>query len=330
MFTYILRRIALLPVVLIMIHFLGFSYAYISRPIRAARTPDLREQLNNPLPLLETYKQHIQDIFNGSFLRPSDIGTQVGSLAQDLWQACIASLGLLAIAISFSILLGLALGLLAVRNQPPGVHRWLIPISTIGLAMPSFYVGSLGILAVVYLAISQSPTSSSAFPIRGFGWDDHLILPVIALMLRPTMQIAQITAGLLAGELDKQYVIAARSLGHTWHNIRWMQAMRNILSAVTLSIVASFHLLVGELVVVEWLFSWPGLGKLLASTLVPSLASINLSSSTIFLDPPTVAAAIAILGALFLIADLTASVLGQVFDPRLRSPEGTLLPRSLV
>jgi peptide/nickel transport system permease protein len=185
--------------------------------------------------------------------------------------------------------------------------------------MPSFYVGSLSILAVVYLAMSQGSNSEPPFPIRGYGWDNHLILPVIALMLRPTVQIAQATAGLLAGELGKQYVIAARSFGHTWRDIRWRQAMRNNLAAIILSIAGSFRLLMGELVVVEWLFSWPGLGKLLASTLVPGLLSTNLGTSALFLDPLTVAAAITIIGTIFLIIDLIASVLVRVIDPRLRS-----------
>jgi ABC-type dipeptide/oligopeptide/nickel transport system permease component len=323
MLRFILRRLAILPIALVLIHFLGFTYAYVARPIRAARTPYLREQVSNPEPLLETYTHHIQDIFNGSLFRPPEIGPQIGSFAQDLERAFIASLGLMAIAISLSIFLGMVLGLLAVRNQPPGVRGWLIPLSTVGLAMPSFYIGSLSVLAIVYLVISRGPNSEGPFPIRGFGWDNHLILPVLALMLRPTVQIAQVTAGLLAGELGKQYIIASRSFGHTWRDIRWRQAMRNILAPVILSIAGSFRLLVGELVVVEWLFNWPGLGRLLASTLVPGQLSTNLGTTAFFLDPPTVAAVITVIAALFLITDLLASFLVRFFDPRLRIQDET-------
>jgi hypothetical protein len=55
MFKYFIRRLAFFPLALILIHFLGLSYAYIARPIRAARTPYLREQVENPLPLLVMY-----------------------------------------------------------------------------------------------------------------------------------------------------------------------------------------------------------------------------------------------------------------------------------
>jgi ABC-type dipeptide/oligopeptide/nickel transport system permease component len=321
MFRFILRRLAILPIALILIHFLGFTYAYVARPIRAARTPYLRERVNNPLPLLETYQQHIQDIFNGSLLKPSEKGSNVGSLAQDLGQAFIASLGLLAITLVISTLLGLLFGLLAVRDQPPGLRGWFTPLSTLGLAMPSFYIGSLSVLAIVFLSLVNGPTNQKLVPIRGFGWDNHLILPVFALMLFPTVQIAQVTANLMVGELGKQYVIAARSFGHTWHDIRWRQAMRNILSAVILTIASTFRMLVGELIVVEWLFNWPGLGRLLASTLVPGKLSSNLGASSLFLDPPTVAIDIAIIAALFLLTDLFASVMVRIVDPRLRAQD---------
>lgn len=321
MLRLVLRRLAIIPLALILIHFLGFSYAYIARPIRAARTPYLREQVENPLPLLETYQQHIQEIFKGSLLQPLEEGPQIGSFAQDLWKSFIASLGLLVIALVLSILLGLALGLLAVRNQPPGLRGWFTPFTSLGLAMPSFYIGSLSILAIVFLSMANGATDEILIPIRGYGWDSHLILPVFALMLFPTVQIAQVTANLLVGELGKQYVIVARSFGHTWHDIRWRQAMRNIISAVILTIAKTFRILVGELVVVEWLFNWPGLGRLLASTLVPGVLSTNLGVSGLFLNPPTVAFDIVIIAALFLLTDLIATVIVRTIDPRLRAQD---------
>ena len=321
MFRFTLRRLAILPLAIVLIHFLGFTYAYVARPIRAARTPYLREQVNNPLPLLESYQQHIQDIFDGSLAKPIQKGPQIGSFAQDLGKAFVASVGLLLIALTVSTLLGLLLGMLAVRNQPPGLRGWFTPFSSLGLAMPSFYVGSLSVLAIVYLALATGIATKQVIPIRGFGWDNHLILPVIALMLFPTVQIAQVTANLMVGELGKQYIIAARSFGHTWNDIRWRQAMRNILSAIILTIASTFRMLVGELVVVEWLFNWPGLGRMLASTLVPGKLSTNLGASGLFLDPPTVAIIIAIIALLFLLTDLLASVLVRIVDPRLRTQD---------
>jgi len=91
-----------------------------------------------------------------------------------------------------------------------------------------------------------------------------------------------------------------------------------VIAPIILSIAGSFRQLFGELIVVEWLFNWPGLGNLLASTLVPNVLSTNLGASASFLNPPTVAADITMIGLLFLITDLLSSTLVRVFDPRLR------------
>lgn len=322
MFKFFLRRLAILPLALALIHFLGFSYAYIARPIRAALTPYFREQIGNQVPLLDSYSQYLQDVLHGALLRPIEQGPQIGSFTQTLGQAFIASLGLFTISIALSIMFGLLLGLLAVQNQPPRVRGWMSFLSTIGLSMPSFYIGCLIILMIIFLRVFVfSGPSSGSIPISGFGWDIHLILPVMALMVHPTVQIAQVTANMLVGELEKQYVIVARSFGHSWHDIRIRQAMRNVIAPVTLSIVSSSRLLIGELIVVEWLFNWSGLGNLLASTLVPNPLSNHLGVNALFLDPPTVAGVIAIIGAMFIITDIIAQILVRIFDPRLRVQE---------
>jgi ABC-type dipeptide/oligopeptide/nickel transport system permease component len=321
MLRYVLRRLAILPLALILIHFLGFTYAYLAKPIRAANTPYLRQQVGNEAPLLTSYYQYLQDILHGALSKSIDQGPQIGSFSATLGQSLIGSLGLLGIALSLSIIIGLILGLLAVRNQPPGVRGWMSILTTIGLSMPSFYIGSLSILVIVFVLVLHGPNSQSLIPIRGFGWDNHLILPVLALMLRPTVQIAQVTANMLVSELEKQYIIAARSFGHSWHDIRWRQALSNVIAPIVLSIAGSFRLLFGELIVVEWLFNWRGLGKLLAATLVPNTLSTNLGANALFLDPATVSGVITLIGMSFLIADLIASILVRILDPRMRAHE---------
>ncbi len=318
MFRYILRRLVIIPFALVLINFLGFTYAYIARPIRAASTPYLREQIGQQPPLFESYAQYIQGVIHGSLSRPISQGPQIGSFAQTLGQSFIDSTGLLIIAIIFAVIIGFGFGMLGVRNNPPGVRGWMTVLSTIGLAMPSFYIASLSVLAIVFVVVARGPNSESLIPIRGFGWDKHLILPVLALMLRPTVQIAQVTANELVGELGKQYIVAARSIGNTWHDIRWRYALRNALAPIILAIAGSFRLLLGELIVIEWLFNWPGLGNLLASTLVPGVLSTNLGANALFLNPPVVAAVVTIIGFLFLITDFIASILVHFIDPRLR------------
>lgn len=314
MTRYILRRLLIIPVTLILIHFLAFAYATVARPIRAARTPYLRESIES-VPLGEAYREHVKQILSG---KVDDVPGPLGGLGESIWAATKASLGLLIPAIVVSTALGLLLGTQAVRAQPAGVRRWLTPIATVGLATPSFYLGSLGILGIVYYVLWRGAGTESPLPISGFGWDEHMILPVIVLTLRPMVQIAQVVAGLMSGEFHKDYVIAERSFGYSWRNIRWKYSLKNILAPVLLTITGTFRLSVGELVVVEWLYHWPGLGYLLASALVPGELSTNLGATPLFLNPPLIAAIIAVIAALFLTADLVASIAVRTIDPRLR------------
>lgn len=87
----------------------------------------------------------------------------------------------------------------AAQTHPARVAGWLAPLSTLGLALPSFYVGAL-VLAGLLSYVLADPQAASPLPLSGFGWDAHLVLPVLALSLRPTAQVAQFTATLLAGE----------------------------------------------------------------------------------------------------------------------------------
>ena len=321
MMRFISRRLLLIPIALILVNFLGYSYAHIARPLRAARTPYVR--VEEAPPLLPSYAAYVQSLLNLDFdLELNLPGSRTGpsALGETLISATLASLGLLSISLVLSVIVGLAIGFPAVRNEPPGVSRWLTLVSTVGLAMPSFYIGSLLIVGLVFYVLWRGPGTSMPLPLDGFGWDLHLVLPVLALMARPTVQVAQVTAGLLAGELSKQYVVAGRSVGHTWRSIRYHYALGNIIAPVIITIAAMLRLLVGELILIEWLFRWPGLGRLLSWTLIPAQLTSS-QGSPLFLNPPVMAAVLTIIAVLFLLTDFIAALLVRFFDPRLRASE---------
>jgi len=143
-------------------------------------------------------------------------------------------------------------------------------------------------------------------------------------MARPTFQLAQVTAGVLSGELGKQYVIAGRSLGHSWRSIRLHYALKNVVAPVILTIAGLQRFLVGELIMIEWLFRWPGLGRLLGWTLVPAEMTSS-SGSPLFLNPPVMATVLTLIAALFLLADFFATLLVRYIDPRLREHDSEIV-----
>jgi peptide/nickel transport system permease protein len=320
---FILRRLLVIPLILLVVNLTGFTYAHYARPLRAERTPYVSQAEMSPV--LPAYRGYLMNLFQLSLadqlaLPGRENRDSMTTMGEAILRATAASLGLLTISLGLSILVGFYLGFIAVKTEPRGIKRWLTSVTTIGLAMPSFYIGSLLIFASVYYVLRHGPGTQTPLPIDGFGWDLHLVLPIMALMARPTMQLAQVTAGQMSSELGKQYVVAARSLGYTWRSIRSQYALRNVIAPLILTVAGLLRFTFGELILVEWLFRWPGLGRLLAWTLVPAQLTSS-SGSPLFLNPPLMATILVIIAFIFLISDFVAALLVKVFDPRLRNPE---------
>lgn len=305
MIRFVLRRLLIFPVAVLLANFIGFAFAFSVAPIVLSSNPYSRGQIGLP-PIFQEYGQYLQAVFRGDF-GTTYTGESVPSV---ILRFGPASLGLIGIALILSMLIGVSLGRLAVRQGRPGVAPWLTVISTVGLASPSFYIAVLFI--VLFLMVYLYTDLGRLIPFQGFGWDAHLILPTLALMIQPTVKIAQVTGGLLSEELERQYVTAALSFGHSFQNIKRRLAFRSILASVSLTVAASLRLMVAELIIIERLFNWPGVGKLIASALTPG------THASEFLAPPMVAALLAVLVAVFLLTDFCAMFLARLIDPRLR------------
>ncbi len=317
MLNYILRRLAIIPLALLLANFAGFAYAHFATYLQQQRNPFFAP-LEKPGPLLPAYGSYLQQASQGDFGSFQVAATSL-PIIEIVLTASIASFGLLMVSYTLSMIIGWLLGMLATRHDPPGVAGWLAPFSTIGLAMPSFFFGTIFIAGALAYVVRAGPDATVP-PVAGFGWDAHMIFPVLALMLRPTVQIAQITANVLSTEFSKQYVTTARGIGNPWPIIRLKHALLNALAPIILTMASSFRLLMGELIAVEWLFAWPGLGRLLAWILIPSQAT-NQAESMYFLYPPALAATLMAFALYFLLADLAASTLVRFFDPRLRAAD---------
>lgn len=317
MIRFILQRLLLLPLILAVVVVLTYAYAHTVQWEYAGRYGQLYQRLKvieqRPEALAPAFKDYV-----GGLLR-ADLGTLRNGerISVVLGQAGVASLGLLLAALALSAPLGVLLGIGAAHWQQRRPARWLMVSATMGMAAPSFYIGSLLILFSVAYALWRG--GGSPFPLAGFGWDRHMVFPLVALTLRPTLQIAQVTASLLTAELHKPYVTAARSIGQAWKTIKRRLAFRNVLAPVILSLAGSLRMLVTDLILVEWLFFWPGLGRFLAYALIPA-ARTNIALSPYFLDPAFTAALLTTLTLLFLLTDFAAAVLVRLFDPRLRVP----------
>jgi peptide/nickel transport system permease protein len=291
-----LRRLMAVPFIVFAANFIGFAYGYYIVPLRGARNPYFSTR---PVfePIFPPYLDYLQSIFTNQvdYIFPG----------KPVLNWTFASLSLFLPALFLSILVGIGLGRIAALNRPPRVAAWLTTLASLGLASPSFMIAGL-LISLVLLYMFSAPASAPApLPLVGFGYDSHLVLPTLALMIQPTVKIAQVTATSLVEELHKIYITVARSFGHTERNILGHVAFRNVWVNILLACASAVRMIMVELIIIERFFNWPGWGRAFSELIQGG-------------SPPEVATLLASLAALFLLTDLVISLLSQSADPRLR------------
>jgi len=183
-----------------------------------------------------------------------------------------------------------------------------------GSSMPGFVLGAILLSLLVYQLLYAGAGNTTLLPISGYGFDRHLILPVIVLAIQPTFHLAKVVAGLLENELQRDYIQVANSKGLTWAQIVRRHAWPNMLSPVLVTMGEALRLMIGALVIVEAVFLWPGVGRLLLYSL-----GLRLDAGppgVFFGNAPLIALLAVIVGSWLLLADLLAAVLAYHFDPR--------------
>jgi ABC-type dipeptide/oligopeptide/nickel transport system permease component len=168
----------IIPFILLLANFFGFLYAYYVGPLQAIRNPYAFGLIQLP-PFLPMYGEYLQRISQLDF----GIAPNNETVAALIARSTAASAGLLLISLVLSTAIGLLLGFRASARSPK-ISPWLTLLTTVGLAAPSFYLGILFITFSILILIS-GPASKTLLPFQGFGWDSHLVLPVMALMVRP-------------------------------------------------------------------------------------------------------------------------------------------------
>ena len=122
------------------------------------------------------------------------------------------------------------------------------------MALPSFW---LGILLLLLFSVKFK-----VFPLFGSGTVMHLILPAISLGIARAAVLLRLTRASMAEELSKEYVIAARSKGLTERRVNYKHALKNALLPVITIGGIQFGYMLGGAIIIEQVFSLPGLGRL--------------------------------------------------------------------
>ena len=213
------------------------------------------------------------------------------------------TLGLLAGSLLLSAVVGIGLGLLAATRRNQGGSLILVISSVAGMSLPSFFTALLLQLAVVRLARA---IGFSILPVGGFGWDEHLILPMLVLAGRPIAQTARITYVKMREVLAMDFVRTAYSKGLTKRRVITRHAIRNAAIPILTTLTVSLRFSLSSLPVVEYFFGWPGIGLVLLKSIARQ-------------DDNTTIALLLCLGVLFILVNLAVEVVYRFIDPRLRS-----------
>ena len=176
-------------------------------------------------------------------------------------------------AVVVSTVAGVTLGVEAARRENSLIDRSINAFALIGYSVPSFSVGHL-LLIVFALRLGLFPTqnlSSATQELGGvaYGLDvlSHLVLPVTTLAIVYVAQIMRLTRTSILNVLGEHFIIAARAKGLSEARVLYGHALRNALLPIVTVVGHDFGMLLSGAVLVETVFAWPGLGRLMLDAL---------------------------------------------------------------
>jgi ABC-type dipeptide/oligopeptide/nickel transport system permease component len=201
-------------------------------------------------------------------------------------------------AMAIAILIGVPLGFVAALKPGSLLDTATMIAAVSGLSLPQFW---LGLLAMYVFALTLGWLPSFGY---GDGGMRNLILPAVTLSVAPLALLARTTRAAVLDVMSADFIRTARSKGMNAYRLVTWHLMRNALVLIITTVGLQFGSLMGQAVVIEKLFSWPGLGSLLVD-------SVSMR------DIPVVQGAILMIVLWFLIINTVVDVLYAVIDPRI-------------
>lgn len=257
--------------------------------------------LNDPLPL--QYWRWLSGMMRG------DLGQ---SLVMDRPAAPVIldALGRSAILAGISFVLvatfGIALGIHAATHRGERSDRVLTGAQFVFIAVPEFFWSILAILLFASWLRLLPATGYAPLGEAGVAdWLAHLVLPVTVLTFGLVAHISRLTRSSMIEVMDSRYVLAARAKGLPERLVLWRHALPNALLPAITILAVDAGILIGGIVVVETVFAFPGLGRLLVFSIEHH-------------DLPLLQAGMMVVTAIYAGANLLADLAYAALNPRIR------------
>ncbi|MBC7233439.1 MAG: ABC transporter permease [Chloroflexi bacterium] len=304
MARFVLRRLgAILLISLAIIFFCALGLQLMRQPFT-----NTRSSANMLLQAIRDTQSFLRGLFAGNLgmaWRGSGrtrVAVPVTTVVVDTY---VKSMGLLLISLLFASVLGIGAGMLAAYWEGSPLSLGVLTTTLLGVSMPTFFTALL--LQVIEITWYQR-TGVRLVPVGGFGWDAHLILPGLVLAMRPLAQLARITFVSLTEAAHQDYVRTAWAKGLPTRQVWGGHILPNAIVSILTSLGVSLRFSLGSLPVVEYFFSWPGLGATLLNAIRTRQTNL------------VIALALA-LGLTFMFINLILELAYRLLDPRLRSEE---------
>lgn len=263
------RRAAMAVPMLLVVSFLIFALMDLVPGDPAARlagenaTPELVAQIRQALhlndPLWMRYADWVGNAVRGNFGTSFSTGEPVVEMIADKFSITSS---LTVVAMVFTIVLGLATGILGALRPGGLIDRTITIVATLAMAMPPFWLGMVLVISFAldrdwFPAVGYKPLSD------GFGsWIGHLILPAFTLAAGPIAETSLQLKNSLIDAMRRDYILAARAKGMPPWRILTKHALKNAAVPVVTVLGLRVSQMLGGAVVIDQVFVLNGLGTL--------------------------------------------------------------------
>ena len=308
MFKYFLKRLAQMVVTLFIVSILVFVLAnFIGDPVNMLVSPkappEVREQVREELglnrPILEQYVSFITNAFKGDFGKSYIYKVDALSL---ITQRVPATLELVFVSAVLALGISIPLGVYAGAFPKRKSSTLVMGGSILGISLPSFFIGIM-LIYIFSLKLHWFPIS---------GWGDTLGEHVWSLILPAFTQSLGISALLIRNMQNEvaqiftiDYVDFARSKGLAPMRVRVWYILRNVMISTTTLFSIGIASMLGGSVIIETVFSLPGLGSLIMSSILAR-------------DYPAVQGCVILFAVIIMAVNLLTDILYSVLDPRVK------------
>jgi len=306
MFRYIVKRILLIIPVVLLVAVAIFTIMFFTPEDRASvvlgpgATEEQRYELRESLGLNDPYIVQLGNFMYKTFIQ-LDFGESYSSgvpIINELARRFPNTL-ILAISVIFTeLIIGLPLGILAARNRGKIIDQICMLIALVGISAPAFWVG-----LQLMILFSQK---LGWLPVYGIATWKGWILPIVATSLRGIAQMARQSRSSMLEVIHSDYITTARAQGLKERTLLARYALPNALIPVVQTLGNSFGTSLGGTVIIENVFSIPGVGQYMVEAIATR-------------DYPVIRSTVIVLAIAFSIVMLIVDVAFAFIDPRIKA-----------